>query len=210
MRSVSHMSNEMAKTLPEDTKSPPRDSSRDNGAHLVDASTEAVKSPLQASPRATEFKQGLILNLLGDFKETARLLIAISPEQEKCLAEQYISSEGGIWGMSSGYSSRQAVVKFKEMALLSLFSDRSRCYLCLSRLDSFVIDHVFPATKGGVNHIGNLAMVCRRCNGRKSSRLVLTSSYYERHREDLEALNEMRATDPRAASILNRHSALFL
>ncbi len=210
MRSVSHMSNEMAKTLPEDTKSPARDSSRKNGAHLVDASTEAVKSPLQASPHATEFKQGRILNLLGDFKETARLLIAISPEQEKCLAEQYASSEGGVWGMSSGYSSRQAVVQFKEMALRSLFSDRSRCYLCLSRLDSFVIDHVFPATKGGVNHIGNLAMVCRRCNGRKSSRLVLTSTYYERHREDLEALNEMRATDPKAASILNRHSALFL
>lgn len=210
MRSGSRRSNEMAKMLQEDTKSPARDPSRKNGAHLVDASTEAVKSPLQASPHAIEFKQGRILNLLGGFKETARLLIAISPEQEKCLTEQYVSAEGGIWGMSSGYSSRQAVAQFREMALHTLFSDRSRCYLCLSRLDSFVIDHVFPAMKGGVNHIGNLAIVCRRCNGRKSSRLVLTSTYYERHREDLEALNDMRATDPRAASILNRHSALFL
>lgn len=47
---------------------------------------------------------------------------------------------------------------------------RGRCAYCGSRFAShlFEIDHMDPVSRGGSNHVSNLQVLCRRCNGRKS------------------------------------------
>jgi hypothetical protein len=53
-----------------------------------------------------------------------------------------------------------------------LFRDNYKCGYCLSELseNSFVLDHLLPISKGGVNYKNNLLSSCESCNQRKADR----------------------------------------
>ncbi len=48
--------------------------------------------------------------------------------------------------------------------------DGGRCVQCDAN-DYLEFDHVIPFSKGGANTIGNIQLLCRRCNSKKSNRL---------------------------------------
>jgi 5-methylcytosine-specific restriction endonuclease McrA len=48
--------------------------------------------------------------------------------------------------------------------------DHGRCVQC-SASDYLEFDHIIPRAKGGANSVGNIQLLCRRCNLRKSDRI---------------------------------------
>lgn len=47
------------------------------------------------------------------------------------------------------------------------------CYLCLKPVtkEEMEVDHIFPLSKGGPNHIINCVSSCRNCNRKKSDKI---------------------------------------
>jgi hypothetical protein len=50
-----------------------------------------------------------------------------------------------------------------------MYRDQGRCALCGSR-DDLQFDHILPRSHGGADSYGNLRVLCRSCNLRKSDR----------------------------------------
>jgi len=48
--------------------------------------------------------------------------------------------------------------------------DGGRCVRC-SAADYLEFDHIIPHSQGGANTVGNVQLLCRRCNGEKSDRI---------------------------------------
>lgn len=48
-----------------------------------------------------------------------------------------------------------------------LLKQRRRCAICKKQLTKFHIDHIMPVAKGGSHEIGNLQILCPKCNLRK-------------------------------------------
>ncbi len=46
--------------------------------------------------------------------------------------------------------------------------DGFHCATCFSSEADLQIDHVMPVSKGGMNNLDNLQLLCRKCNGKKS------------------------------------------
>lgn len=47
----------------------------------------------------------------------------------------------------------------------------NKCLACAATSD-LVIDHIVPLSKGGNNTIGNVQLLCRACNARKSNKVI--------------------------------------
>ncbi|GGT71404.1 hypothetical protein GCM10010256_32520 [Streptomyces coeruleorubidus] len=67
------------------------------------------------------------------------------------------------------------------------YRDRGRCTGCgvnLSGLiDTFDVahyDHMMPLSRGGLNDVTNLQLLCERCNKRKGDRVTVPSNRYRR------------------------------
>ncbi|WP_338783130.1 HNH endonuclease signature motif containing protein [Streptomyces sp. DG1A-41] len=67
------------------------------------------------------------------------------------------------------------------------YRDRGRCTSCgvnLSGLiDTFDVanyDHMMPLSRGGLNDVTNLQLLCERCNNRKADRITIPSNRYRR------------------------------
>jgi len=52
-----------------------------------------------------------------------------------------------------------------------MFATQNCCQLCGSTHD-LQIDHVFPKSKGGSDHLGNLQVLCASCNVRKNNKIL--------------------------------------
>jgi hypothetical protein len=48
--------------------------------------------------------------------------------------------------------------------------DGGRCVKCQAN-DYLEYDHIIPHARGGANTVGNVQLLCRRCNGEKSDRI---------------------------------------
>jgi 5-methylcytosine-specific restriction endonuclease McrA len=62
------------------------------------------------------------------------------------------------------------LVSAREVRRL-LHHQRDECAACFSRLyGRFHTDHVIPLVRGGAGHIGNIQLLCPRCNSSKKAR----------------------------------------
>lgn len=85
---------------------------------------------------------------------------------------------------SPGILKRQRVPDWAKRAIR--YRDRGMCALCNRDLSGLVrtrdkpaLDHIVPLSKGGLNDVTNMQLLCRDCNLRKASGQSLTSDYYE-------------------------------
>lgn len=49
-------------------------------------------------------------------------------------------------------------------------SEGGFCFWCGSVIKEYHLDHVYPISKGGINHIDNICISCENCNKRKSNK----------------------------------------
>lgn len=64
----------------------------------------------------------------------------------------------------------------KRFRKVYLYDDNPWCPWCAQRMDDLdeaTIDHFKPKSKGGRNHVSNLSLMHKKCNSRKSDRLVV-------------------------------------
>lgn len=58
----------------------------------------------------------------------------------------------------------------RDMVAEVMRRDRGRCVLCGAEMD-LQIDHKIPYSRGGLNHVDNLQVLCRPCNQSKSNKM---------------------------------------
>ncbi len=49
---------------------------------------------------------------------------------------------------------------------------KSKCYYCKAKLETWHVDHIVPLAKGGTNDISNIVLACPSCNLNKHARLL--------------------------------------
>jgi HNH endonuclease len=83
-----------------------------------------------------------------------------------------------------GVLKRAEVPRWVQRAVF--YRDQGRCVACGTDLSGLLsawseenYDHVIPLSAGGINDVTNIQMLCGRCNRRKGSRRIVTSSSYE-------------------------------
>ena len=52
-----------------------------------------------------------------------------------------------------------------------VFSSSSKCIVCGSN-SNLQIDHIYPKSKGGSDMLGNLQVLCAKCNSKKSNKFA--------------------------------------
>jgi 5-methylcytosine-specific restriction endonuclease McrA len=58
----------------------------------------------------------------------------------------------------------------KDIRQRARFDLKQICSYC-GAIDELQLDHIWPASRGGTNHIDNLTFACRRCNMEKRDKL---------------------------------------
>ena len=59
-----------------------------------------------------------------------------------------------------------------------LFASQSTCRICGS-ISELQIDHIYPKSKGGSDIMGNLQVLCAKCNLKKSDKFQSRFSHSE-------------------------------
>ncbi len=59
-----------------------------------------------------------------------------------------------------------------------VFALNSKCFICGTR-NGLQIDHIYPKSKGGSDVLGNLQVLCAKCNQKKSNKFQSQFSHYK-------------------------------
>lgn len=102
-----------------------------------------------------------------------------------CNWDQYNASLIAAWkngGRGAGSTRKQDSYKSADSEMTStqwkqlradvIKRDSLVCQYCQAHLESCVIDHILPVSKGGGNEIANLCVSCRECNTSKKDRTL--------------------------------------
>ncbi|PPJ06061.1 hypothetical protein C5E44_31070 [Nocardia nova] len=80
---------------------------------------------------------------------------------------------------------RAAIPEWVKRAVF--FRERGRCAFCerdlggsYSPMNRCQFDHMVPISRGGLNDVSNIQLLCEDCNNRKGSQIMETSLIYER------------------------------
>jgi len=57
-----------------------------------------------------------------------------------------------------------------------VFASNSKCVKC-GAINDLQIDHIYPKSKGGSDVLGNLQVLCAKCNQKKSNQLQSKYSF---------------------------------
>jgi len=57
-----------------------------------------------------------------------------------------------------------------------VFVSNSKCIQC-GAINDLQIDHIYPKSKGGSDVLGNLQVLCAKCNQKKSNKFQSTFSF---------------------------------
>jgi len=60
-----------------------------------------------------------------------------------------------------------------------VFVSSSKCIICGSN-SKLQIDHIYPKSKGGSDTLGNLQVLCAKCNLKKSNKFASEFSQYDK------------------------------
>ena len=110
-------------------------------------------------------------------------------EKRKLIRKRYRQSEKHKLALKRWYHSDAGKLKIKEAQYrrrnaaggpIDLHAWNAKmqtlghvCQMCQKDLDadSLTIDHIFPLSKGGTNHVDNLQPLCRPCNSSKGNKI---------------------------------------
>jgi len=59
-----------------------------------------------------------------------------------------------------------------------VFASNSKCIKC-GAVNNLQIDHIYPKSKGGSDVLGNLQVLCAKCNQKKSNKFQSSYSFYK-------------------------------
>lgn len=59
-----------------------------------------------------------------------------------------------------------------------VFALNSKCILCRTR-NNLQIDHIYPKSKGGSDVLGDLQVLCAKCNQKKSNKFQSHFSHFK-------------------------------
>jgi 5-methylcytosine-specific restriction endonuclease McrA len=96
-----------------------------------------------------------------DQKEAARNLLLLKREREQKRIKKELMQER-----------RKAFARKRDALLLGLIErDGYKCVVCCEQ-DNLSIDHITPLSKGGMDELNNLQLLCRKCNSAKGDRSI--------------------------------------
>lgn len=104
----------------------------------------------------------------------SRDLVVLNPPDALCgyswVRSRYVRNGSRV--RPGPYVERRAKMSRKRDQLLEMLADRDGpgCAACGSQSNPEV-DHIVPMSRGGSDELGNLQILCRSCNRRKSDRL---------------------------------------
>jgi len=134
-----------------------------------------------------------VLNEIGELKSItpddihnfARLLSLLDPENREFVAEHFFEVgcratghacpvffvQSGATETKEGRSEARAIPR--QVMLKVVRRDNHVCQYCHKYVpdDEIEFDHIIPFSKGGPTTVGNLRLLCRACNRRKSNSL---------------------------------------
>lgn len=98
-------------------------------------------------------------------------LIGASIKAARIAAERKAAKEAGSKTPAQKVRSELQSRYHKTLVQLGR-RDGFHCATCLSSEADLQIDHVVPVSKGGVNNLDNLQLLCKKCNAAKGSREI--------------------------------------
>jgi uncharacterized protein YdaU (DUF1376 family) len=149
---------------------------------LEDGSYRRLLDRYYATEQPLSCDEQILFRLLRarseDEKEAVRVVLAeffvltdAGWSHKRCDAEIKKWRSRG-WFPSEGKKLRQSIDEWKITRLRIFFRDRYICTYCKLRSKNLECDHIIPVSRGGSNDDSNLTTACRKCNRRKSNKLI--------------------------------------